>query len=256
MSQDSGQSPVQPSSQGVAEPPRPVTPRVRRRLWAEPMVRGWLLFVVALLLGSIFLAIRSTMEWVEETNVVRNGVSVQAVAWHLGGARVVGMSLAQGAQVSIEYTYEGKKYTASGQLHKTGQAYLSMQPFTIRIDPKKPEAWTNREDVPPVAEKMMGVGIMLIVAAICAVVMFVQRHRARSLWIHGDLVNARIIGRSQPALAPNSSALRCAIREGRTDHLVTVYVPQNLAPTDDGATIELVASANRARALALVNYHP
>jgi hypothetical protein len=231
---------------------------VSRRLWAEPQVRGWLLFTVVLLLGSVFLAARSISEWREETRVVRSGLVVQAVAWHSGGAKVKGMSLASGSLVDIEYKHEGKTYKATGQLHRTGQEYVSLEPFDIRIDPQSPEDWTNRTDAPPVIEKMMGAMITALVAAICAVITLVLRGLWGALWVHGEQVTARVIGQGQSALAPQSAALRCALRSGKTERLVTVYVPQNAAPADGAQgkqTIELITSADRSRALALINYN-
>jgi hypothetical protein len=254
MTQDSGQPAALPSGGAVPDPPRPVTPRVRRRTWAEPMVRGWLLLAIGLVIGALVLAVSSTIEWISETNVVRNGVTVQAVAWHAGGARVTGMSLAVGSPVNIEYEYNGQKYKVTGLLYNTGKMYISQVPFEIRIDPENPTTWTNRTVVPPMVEKMMGAGIMLGVAAACAIVALVLRSRSMAIWVDGDLISSRVIGQGQSALAPQSAALRCTVRIGRTERPLTVYVPHQQA--SDQQTIELIVSHDRSQALAVVNYHP
>jgi len=256
MTQEARQPATALPGSAVPEASRPVTPRVRRRVWAEPPVRGWLLLVFGLLIGAIILAIGSTLEWIEETNVIRNGEVIQAVAWHAGGTRVKGMNLAIGVPVDIEYEYKGQKYKRSGVLHGSGEQYVSLIPFDIRVDPKDPAVWANRKDVPSLAEKMMGVGIMLGVAIACAVVTLLLRMRYIALWVDGDLINARIIGQSQSALAPHSAVLRCAVRVGKTERPLLVYVPQAESPTDEKQTIDLVVSHDRSRALAVINYHP
>ena len=256
MTQESGQAATVPATGAVPEPARPVTPRVRRRIWAEPVVRGWLLLTIGLVIAALVIAVSSTLEWIRETHVVRNGVRIQAMAWHAGSRHVKGMSLANGAQLEIEYDYNGTKYRATGVLYNTGAQYISQTPFDIRIDPENPAIWTNRIDVPPMVEKMMGVGIMLAVAMVCAMVTLLLRMRQIALWVHGDLVSARIIRRSQSALAPNSVALSCAVRVGKTERPVIVYVPQSKAPSEQAQSIDLVVSHDRLRALAVVNYYP
>lgn len=256
MTQESRQPATALSGSAVPEPSRPVTPRVRRRVWAEPQVRGGLLLVIGLLLGAIILAIGSTLEWVQETNVIRNGVVIPAMAWHAGGARVQGMSLAVGVPVDIQYEYKGQKYTHTGVLHNTGTQYVSQTPFDIRVDPENPDIWANRTDMPSVAEKMMGVAIMLGVALVCAVVTLLLRRRWIALWVDGDRINARIVGQSSSALAPHSVVLSCAVRVGKTERPLLVYVPQKMAPAAEGQAIELVVSHDRSRALAVINYHP
>ncbi|GEM_PF-4792932 len=256
MTQESRQPATALSGSAVPEPSRPVTPKVRRRVWAESQVRGGLLLVIGLLLGAIILAIGSTLEWVQETNVIRNGEVIRAMAWHAQGARVPGMSLAAGVPVDIEYEYKGTKYKTSGVLHNTGVQYTSLVPFDIRVDPENPAIWANRTDVPSVVEKMMGVGIMLGVALVCAVVTLVLRWRWIALWVDGELISARIVGQSQSALAPHSVVLSCAVRVGKTERPLLVYVPQKMAPPTEGKAIELVVSHNRSRALAVINYHP
>lgn len=241
----------------VPEPSRPLTPKVRRRIWAEPQVRGWFLFAIALLVGAIVLAIGSVVEWVQETNVIRNGEVIKAVAWHAGEARVSGMSLAPGVLVDIEYEYKGQKYKRSGVLSNTGVRYESLEPFDIRVDPKDPTIWANRTDVPSVVEKMMGVGIMLVVGTICVGITLVLRWRWVNLWVIGDLVSARIVDRGQSALAPHSVVLRCAVRAGKIERPLVVYVPQSIAPPAEGKqTMELIVSPDRSHALAVINYHP
>lgn len=256
MTQESAQPAAARSGNAVPEPSRPVTPKVRRRIWAEPQVRGWLLFAIALLIGAIILAIGSMVEWGEETNVIRNGEVIKAVAWHSGGAKVPGMSLAVGVPVDIEYEYKGQKYNRSGVLYNTGIQYESMKPFDIRVDPKDPAIWANRTDVPSLIEKMMGVGIMLGVAMICVLIMLLLRWRWTALWVDGDLISARIIGQGQSALAPQSVLLRCAVRAGKTERPLAVYVPQSMAPSEGKQTLELIVSHDRSRALAVINYHP
>jgi hypothetical protein len=234
-----------------------VTDKVRKRTWAEPLTRSWLLATAALLLASVFMAVRAAREWTEESHVVRNGVVVQALAWHAGSNRVPQQTLTSTSRVDMEYQYQGKTYRPTNQLlYKTAVEYVSMKPFDIRIDPENPGIWTNRTDAPPLIEKMMGVVIVLAVVVTCAVVALILRQRSMSLWVNGDQVSARIIRQGQSALAPQSVVLRCAMRDGKIERLVNVYVPQKSAPSEATQTIQLVVSLDRSRALALTNYHP
>ncbi len=256
MTQESGQRATASSGSAVPEPARPVTPTARRRTWAEPIVRSWLLLTIALLIASSVMAVSSTLQWIRETHVVRNGVTIQAMAWHAGSRHVKGMTLPMGAQLDIEYEYNGTTYKTTGVLYNTGAQYVSQTPFDIRIDPENPTIWTNRTNVPPMVEKMMGVGIMLAVAIVCAAVTLLLRMRLIALWVNGDLVNARIIRQGQSALAPNSTVLSCAVRVGKSERPVIVYVPQSRVPSEQAQTIDLVVSYDRSRALAVINYYP
>ena len=98
--------------------------------------------------------------------------------------------------------------------------------------------------------------LIVPMVVICAVVALILRQRSLSLWTNGDQVAARIIRQGQSALAPQSVVLRCAMRDGKIERLVNVYVPQKSAPSEGTPTIQLVVSLDRSRALALVNYHP
>src|SRR5215213_829827 len=92
-----------PSVQTLPPPPRPLTPRVRRRAWAEPHVRFWWLAAVALVAAGVCMVVVQYREWRREVWLVENGTPVKARIEQAGGEVVGGRPIAPGGAVLLSY---------------------------------------------------------------------------------------------------------------------------------------------------------
>lgn len=238
----------------VPDPPRPYTPKAKARASREPAVRGC--WIVAILIGLSFVygTYTGLKDWWDEARMINSGPQVQAIGY-AEGAKISGRPLPIGSNITVTYTYEGKQYTEAGMLLATGKRYMAGEPFEIRIDPRNPSRWTNRDTPVGIRENLVA-SIMLAIFALMALgTGLILRAIYLHLWREGELVTARVLEHRHSAMAPHSVGLYCALRAGRNDKPVMVYVPQDGHVPDAGGTIKLIANESCTRAIALSSYH-
>lgn len=247
------QLPPQLSTDSVPQPPRPLTGKVRKRLLSEPTVRFWWILAALIFVTFIVTGIRGIMQWQSEARVIASGPVVKAIGFG-EGARIKGRPLAVNATVYIDYEYQGRKYKSQGPLVPTGELYMAGEPFDIRLDPDDPSVWTNRNKAATLREKLIGTVITLFFGAICVIAGLFARRQYVSVWTDGSVCSGKVVEHRQMALAPRSTAVRCAMRVGRNDSLVTVYLPHSATVPEVGQPIQLISNDAGGRAIALVNY--
>ena len=241
--------------ESLPETPRPITAKVRRRLWMEPISRSWCIVTILILVTFIFFSIDGFMQWRSDARMIERGAIVQATGY-AAGAKIKGRPLpvGQSQSVYIQYEYQGQKYSSQGALVQTGKQYIAGEPFSIRLDPNDPAVWSNREQVASLQGKMIASMLTLIFAFGSALAVLFTWWRNLGLWRDGYLHQARVLEHRQSALAPRSVALYCAVRVMKEEHLMTVYVPQSAAAPEVGQNIPLLTNENATRGIALVNY--
>src|SRR4051812_39866056 len=103
-------------------PPRPTTPRIRRRAWGDPIVRAWWLLAAVLLLIGVGLITSQFNAWRHQVWLIRLGTPVmaQAVAvnderFHAGqGGK--GRPKPPNSPVVLEFDWNGNKREVPGYL--------------------------------------------------------------------------------------------------------------------------------------------
>ena len=244
------------TTDSLPETPRPITDKARRRLWLEPISRSWCIVTMLIFLVFVFVSIQGYMQWRTDARMIESGPVVQATGF-ADGAKIKGRPLPVGQSQSIylQYEYNGKAYTSQGPLAHTGKQYIAGEPFAIRLDPNDPSVWSNREEAPSLREKMIASILTLFFTVGSGLAALFAWWRNRGLWRYGDLRQGRVLEHRQSALAPRSVALYCAVRMGKEEHLMTVYVPHSAAIPDVGQNVPLLTNENATLGLALVNYH-
>lgn len=244
------------STDSLPETPRPITDKVRKRLWQEPITRSWSIVTFLILLTFLFVSVQGYMQWSADARMIDSGDVVKAIGF-ADGAKINGRPLpvGQSQPVYITYEHKGTKYSSQGALVHTGKQYVAGEPFDIRLDPSDPRIWTNRDEAASLREKMIASILTLIFTIGSTLATIFAWWRNRSLWCYGELRQGRVLEHRQSALAPKSVALHCAVRVVKQEHLMTIYVPQSAAVPAKGQSIALLTNENATRGIALANYH-
>jgi hypothetical protein len=235
----------------LPDPPRAVTPRVRRHGWTEPRVRSWWLVASAVTLVALYLVGSGYAVWRRDVNLINQGREDSAWIYAADGIPIPGRHRPPTAPVTLRYEVDGKKYEVDGYLRGRTEPFVIQTYVPIRVDPDDPEHWTARSKPDALWPEMLGGLILLPVVPILAAVVFWQRARVLKLWRAGRAVEAVVLESRQTALAPRSRFLRCAPTDPSDKRVIGVYVPDRagrLAPGDTLWILTDPAGGSRAAA--------
>ncbi len=236
-------------------PPRAITAAASARSWHEPRVHFWWIVALALLAAAAYLAIQQFSEWNAEAQLFRGGTRVDAVIWR-SALRVKGQPIEPGVPVELVFDWNGQQTRATLQRF-TGRERDTFQGETIsiRVDPKDPQRFTVRSELPPLVKLLMGAISLAVVAALLLAVGFLKRRSVLTTWRAGEAHQASVVEIEQTALAPRSRLVRCALTGGRDRRLINVYVPRRVGDFQPGETIWLVMPPGRPdKALAAASF--
>jgi hypothetical protein len=222
--------------------PRALTPGVRRRICADPRVRSWWLVAVALVVVAGWYAVRQAANWSREAGLVRGGLPVDAVIQEVG-AQVSTSRVRPDLPVELKYTVGGKAYRVEGYLPVRDETLRNGDTIHVRVDRQNPEVWTNRTEPPSLVGQLVGVWLLLPVAAVAAAVGAVRARRLRSVWVNGVVRKCVVIDVKQTATAPRSFAVRVTPAEQGDRKIFTVFVPQRLGRPVAGDEVYVVAAS-------------
>ena len=238
-----------------APPVRAVTPAARARSWVEPGVRLWWLTALALLACGLYFVIAAVIQRQRVARLLREGTPVQAVIFAHGGAQVANWSLPIGTKYNFKFQWNGEERVLVGFMPREAGQVITGQPVTIYVDPNDVERWTSYA-APPLLLREMSGGIALgAVAAVAALVAFVQRRRVLGVWERGEAARAVVVEARSTAMAPRSRHLRCAREDGQDKRLISVVVPLSRGALRPGDPLWIVMPPHRPdRAIAAALY--
>ena len=218
-----------PTGPEVPSPPRAVTPRVRRRAWAEPHVRFWWVLTLALLAIGVYVGVREWRVWSREVRLIRSGRVVQAEILTAAGLSSRWQQLPPDSVVKIRYEVDGREYEKNGYLKGRKEFIQVRSKVPVRVDAGDPDQWTARTEPASLIEQLTGAVVVLPVFLVLAVVSLWQRARLLRVWRDGEAVGAIVVDSRQTALAPRSRLVRCTPAESGDKRIVQVYVPASAA---------------------------
>ena len=142
--------PPPPSSDLLPAPPRPVTPRARRRAWLDPKVRFWWLAGLGLLAAAAYMAFAGWRAWSHQAWLSRSGTLVQAKVVRAGGHTYEGRGVPPDADVLLEFDWAGRPHQTTGRLanRKPGEFIFIGRTEPIRVNPADPNDWTAYTEPP------------------------------------------------------------------------------------------------------------
>jgi hypothetical protein len=241
--------PPPPDLSRPPDPPRELTPLVRRRAWTEPRVRLWWLFALGVLLVS------ELSTWWSERRLLTSGVQVKAVITSaqdkLNHITVPDKNMPSDSVCTLEFTLDGKPHTVRGVLAEHRERGSSIttgpkHPVALRVDPADPQRWTDRTVMPALAARQfIGALIGAPVAALLALLAVLKRRATTAVWRSGPAGPALVLGVGQTPVAPRSRSVRCTAADSNDKRVFTVYLPAGAAPVEGGDLLWVVRPAGR-----------
>jgi hypothetical protein len=210
-------------------PPRPLTPRVSRRAWAEPHVRFWWVLTLVLLGIGAYVGGSHWLAWSREVRMIRSGRVVDAEILTAGGLSSRWQQLPPDSIVTLRYEVDGKTYDQTGYLKGRTEFILVHSKVPVRVDPADPNLWTARTVPASLAQELTGALVVLPAFVALAAVSLVVRARTARVWRDGDARRAIVVESRQTALAPRSRLVRCTPADAGDNRVVQVYVPAGAA---------------------------
>jgi hypothetical protein len=224
-----------------ADPPRPLTPRVRRRAWAEPRVRALGLAALAALGVSAWFVASRYLEWRREAWLVTHGVPVSAVVTEAGGILIPNKVVPPTTPVTLEYEAGGRKVTVQGTLKGRKEHIMTGGAVSIRVHPGDPATWTALAAPRPLRMELLGAAIVLPFALVLGTCAWLLHRKVLRLWRDGDAVGAVVIDSTHTAIAPRTHLLRCTPTDPNDKRLLQAYLPGAHARPQQGEALWLIA---------------
>lgn len=237
MSQGIPQSPV------TVPPPRPVTPAVHRRAWAEPRVRIWLLAAAAILALAIYWTIAQVSSWYTGNRLIREGVRTEAAVYvpqdFNAGNRIPNRRIAIRQPVVIEWTHGEQSHHANAVLD---HEMISGETVPIYIDPADPADFTTRTSASSLTGQLFGLAILLPAGLIAGAIAWIQQRRVLSLYQAGEIHPAIVVETRSNALTPESRQVRCTLLDSPDKRIITVALPRRYGNPGRGDTIPVITA--------------
>jgi hypothetical protein len=209
--------------------PRPLTPRIARRVWAEPHVRFWWVLTLVVLGIGVYVGVGQWLVWSREVRLIRNGRVVDAEIMTASGLSSRWQQLPPNVIVTIKYEVDGKVYDQTGYLKGRTDFIQVRSKVPIRVDPSDPDQWTARTAPASLLQELTGALVVLPVFLALAAASLLQRARLARVWRGGEATRAIVVDSRQTALAPRSRLVRCTPADARDNRVVQVYVPAGAA---------------------------
>jgi hypothetical protein len=223
------------------DPPRPLTPRARRRAWAEPRVRAlWLAAMAAFLVSGYFVTSRY-LEWRREAWLITQGLRVNATVTEAGGILLPNKVVPPATPVTLEYEAGGRKVTVQGTLKGRKEHIMTGGTVPIRVHPEDPEQWTALTAPRSLRMELLGAAIVLPFAVVLGIVAWVLQRRVLRLWHRGEVIGAVVIDSTHTAVAPKTHLVRCTPTDPNDRRLLQAYLPGGFPRPQQGAPMWLIA---------------
>ncbi len=196
-------------SEPLPSPPRSITARARRRSWAEPAVRRWMILAIVVAISLAILGGKNFVAGLAERKLIVSGVVTTA---KIADARPE----ADGTVAyTLNYTDQaGNAVEADGPIEtKKPDELHTGQTIEIRYDPVQPTHWTDRSEPRPWPEQLLTVLILLPLLALGPDRVMIWRRPADAagFWRDGnEMIGPRNRASTISYSAPRSRALRLA----------------------------------------------
>jgi hypothetical protein len=219
-----------------ADPPRALTPLVRRRAWTEPRVRLWWVLCLGVLGVTLVVAARQAVTWWSERQLLSSGVTVEGTIVRArtpeNDMTVPGRNMSPDSVCTIEFEWpkaSGRRYKVTDVLRENveeGRPVVTGSKITLHVDADDPDRWTARTKTPPLGgRQLIGVAVGAPVVGLLALVAALKRRRMLDVWVNGQAIPAQVLGTGTSPVAPQCRSLRCTSADLRDKRVFTVFVP-------------------------------
>jgi hypothetical protein len=227
----------------TAQIPRPVTPRARRRAWAETNVRLWWLSALAVGFVALWLVSAEIIDGLNKRAKLRSGIPVIATIDTVAGKAV----RTRGTPMNVRLRYSVNGVDIVDTQEKTIEATSGADvirggdTLPIRVDPNDLTQWI--EDRPP-ASILGSIGISLAIlpiALLLLLVAFVKRNAVLSVWRNGEPDVATVVASKSSSLAPASQLLSVTLDKDASKRVVRMLHPRGAGLLSPGDNLAVVA---------------
>jgi hypothetical protein len=222
------------AASNVPPPPRPLTPKARRRAWAEGPVRVWLILSILVAVVTIFFAVEQTLSALQLRKLVDHGTPVTAYV----------DDMSRGSWFQLRYDFNGKTYkTAEMPMMLPREEHLQRQePVQIRIDPSDPNDWTDRTraELEPIHRELVASIVLVPLWALTVLMVFVKRRKVLRVWRDAPAMQAMVVETKQSSLAPLSRVVRFTIPGGASTRIWSTMMPARAGLPQKDEMIEII----------------
>jgi hypothetical protein len=229
-------------SETLPSAPRAVTARARRRSWAEPAVRRWMILAVVVTISLAVLGGKNIVAGLAERRVILNGVVTTAKI-------VEGRTEADGTAsyvIAFKDQADNPVETTGAIETKKPEELHNGSTIEIRYDPADPTHWTARTEPRNWFEQLLTVWILSPLLVLALLMMLLRRGQMLRLWRDGEETIGRVVDWRQSPIAPRSRALRIAVEGAADRRIVSILYPLASSPLEKDDEIVLVTRRGRA----------
>lgn len=241
-------------------PPRPLSARARRQSWREHGARTWLLIALALLVVTLAFGSRRAWEAWTERRLIQDGRRVEARIERLNQATSPAIEFRRTNRLEADLAYTPslgaapvklKGYLTTWERVPAGQSPILRVGMTlpIRVDPERPQRWTDRETPRPWAEELALATALAPLALVAGLAAWWRRGSALRAWRHGQPLRAVVVDHRTTPVAPRSVVVRATLADGPDRRVFSLLHPRRGAPAPGDSLWLLAPGGNPARAV-------
>lgn len=235
----------------LADPPRAPTARVRRRAWADPVVRFWWLAAAVTLAAGIYLGVSSFNVW-RHDGWLMTQPAVKATIKQSSQDTIAGRPVKPGMTMELQFPFGGRPASVwVPMVGYTGEP-MTGQDIDVHVNPADENDLTIR-NVPQALPAALVGGLATAALAIGPMLAaWWVRRRVLRTWRSGEARLATVLGRQQTPLAPTGRAARCVwLDEALTDRRIfSVYLPARSAEASADVIRVIAAPKGKGRPIA------
>jgi hypothetical protein len=228
--------PAVSASDVLPAPPRPLTPRIRRRAWSEPNVRFRWIFALIVLLGGIWFGISGLRTWLSDKSLLLIP-TINATIKEAGSDTHPGRPVPVGVGVLVEWKKDGQPIQAWGSL----SGYTSAVPpnigeeVPIHVDPADPNHWTARNEPPSLMTNLFAAFACIVFALLACLAAWSRRRSVLRIWRDAPVAEADVMEWQHTPLAPRSRSAKCTLADDA--RIFHVIVPAAAAEKSKGTGV-------------------
>jgi hypothetical protein len=227
----------------VPSVPRSITRAARRRSWNEAPVRIWAILTLVIGLIAIYVTVTRVRDALRDRWLILHGTQVQAKFLTVQGVPVVKRwprNEAMGATLLVPLP-GGRTHELDIRLEPKPNSFARVgDELTIRVDPNRPDFWTEQTETRPWRMELVAPALLLPLVAILVGITVWRRQGVLRVWRQAPLAPVEVVQVDHTAMAPRSRIVRFARQDSDDRRLGSALVPVHAGIPSIGETLWLV----------------
>jgi hypothetical protein len=228
--------------------PRPLTPRARRRSWAELPVRVWLILSAVILIVTVVFTITRVSEAMNDRRLIEHGQDVVAKFTSVNGDPFPKRRPRnEPMPAAAVFDWQGKPFKLDiPRLEaKPGAFAMVGEEFRIKVDPDDPSKWTEETIPRPWWQELTVIALLVPMLLALLIVAGIKRQGVLRVWRDGVLAEAAVVETHQSAAAPMSRVVRFTLVDQPDRRIFSTLTPAAAGIPGRGEKIWIVHPSNR-----------